>query len=153
MYDFRFSCPSIVSSSWIREWISFFRCLPLATLWKYLVFASPFKINWLLDRWYHLISSSWSSFAISALDWFLSSISCGNNGRTSAISSRLSMILESHTFFKSPSYASLNRQGVSEQIGFYCSTFWLGTDLQMGAPKQTWPYHKNHPCEAIRVQT
>jgi hypothetical protein len=43
--NFNCSRPSITSSSWTRDRISSFLCLPLALLWKYLVFESPSRIN------------------------------------------------------------------------------------------------------------
>jgi hypothetical protein len=73
-----------------------------------------------------------------ALDWFFNRISCGNNRLTSAMSSRLSMIAESRTFFLKYWLCVLpNHRGVFEQIEFYCSTLRLGTDQQLGARKQT----------------
>ena len=98
MYEFSCSWPSIVPSSWIREWIRFFLCLPLAILWKYLVFESPSSINWDLECWYHLSSSSSRSFVVSTFDWILSRISCAVSGRTSVQASR-SSIDESRWFY------------------------------------------------------
>jgi hypothetical protein len=61
--------PSMISSSGTREGICFFLYMPLAILWKHLVFESPLRINCLLDHLYHLISSSVSTLAMWA--WIL----------------------------------------------------------------------------------
>jgi hypothetical protein len=99
MHDFNFSCPSIIASSESSEWIRLFLCLPLATLWKYLVFESPSNKNWDLDRWYHLSSSSRSKPTNFALNWFFKSISCIFSCLISAMAFKSPIDVERPSFY------------------------------------------------------
>jgi hypothetical protein len=148
-----FDC-TVVPSSCVREWMSFFLCLPFVTLWKYLVFAYASNMNWALDRWYHLSSSSQP--ANFAFDWPLSSISCVVNGLTFAIASKLSLVDDRprFSFLATQSCVSPIHPGIYAWHIVYYSIFGWDSDQQRASTPSSFTLSlQNHPSAAIQVKT
>ena len=129
---------------------TFFLCRPFATLWKYLVFISPSRINWSFDRWYHLCYSSHNRCSSCVFDWLFSSISCTYKGRPSTISASSSIMDERHDFsFLRIPFVWRAQPLRMKQI--YYSTFGLVCNQGLVLSKPHLPYHKSRHGSATQV--
>lgn len=81
--------------SWSKERISFFLCLSLVIVWKYLVLLSPRIMSFVFARWKKIISSSRSSLDRSSLARARCSHSSSDRSLPSAVTSKSFIVVRS----------------------------------------------------------